>query len=445
MEETGELRKMESFYRRTLPSPPSYGLSTAQGRIWFSESLREGNAEVFFPLAEQFSTQAEPAFCGLTSLSMVLNALEIDPNRSWKGPWRWYHEEMLDCCEDIENVRKDGITFEKVACLARCNGLRVKSRIHPRNQTDPSISSIGSKEGMDRCHCSRWSSKSSREGSLEEFRKDLESSARGDGSILVVSYGRKAFGQTGDGHFSPIGAYHKKDDQVLILDVARYKYPPHWVPLELLWKAMSCIDKVTGRPRGYMRLSRDTEMHGHVLTINLRQQGSNEWLQFLLGNQWKEILNETQRQDPMDQLRALLTRLPSSPVEILSCHPSTTGNTEWDCCQKGEQSDAIQGIFQSSMRKAISQVLEGEAMPWIAERKDVSPCMESCNTIFETFKQEEITAILLSALLLAARSNFHQKDDESFSNLFQEVLTPAATKEIKHLESQLEALIDTQI
>jgi len=27
----------------------------------------------------------------------------------------------------------------------------------------------------------------------------------------------------GDGHFSPIGAYHKEKDLVLILDVARFK------------------------------------------------------------------------------------------------------------------------------------------------------------------------------------------------------------------------------
>ena len=44
------------------------------------------------------STQDEPAFCGLASLSMVLNALAIDPRRPWKGVWRWFNEELLDCC-----------------------------------------------------------------------------------------------------------------------------------------------------------------------------------------------------------------------------------------------------------------------------------------------------------------------------------------------------------
>ena len=56
--------------------------------------------------------------------------------------------------------------------------------------------------------------------------------------------------QTGSGHFSPIGGYHAGRDMVLILDVARFKYPPHWVPLTLLWDAMSTIDNATGQQRG---------------------------------------------------------------------------------------------------------------------------------------------------------------------------------------------------
>ena len=39
--------------------------------------------------------------------------------------------------------------------------------------------------------------------------------------VVVVSYSRKALGQTGDGHYSPVGGYHKDTDQVLTLDVAR--------------------------------------------------------------------------------------------------------------------------------------------------------------------------------------------------------------------------------
>ena len=41
--------------------------------------------EGFFKLISYFQTQSEPAYCGLASLSVVLNALSIDPGRKWKG------------------------------------------------------------------------------------------------------------------------------------------------------------------------------------------------------------------------------------------------------------------------------------------------------------------------------------------------------------------------
>ena len=43
--------------------------------------------------------------------------------------------------------------------------------------------------------------------------------------------------RTGGGHFSPIGGYHEPSDSALVLDVARFKYPPYWVHLPALWEA----------------------------------------------------------------------------------------------------------------------------------------------------------------------------------------------------------------
>lgn len=62
-----------------------YGSSSVNGRRLFREALVEGNMESYFRLAEQFRTQDDPAFCGLSTLTMVLNALAIDPGRIWKG------------------------------------------------------------------------------------------------------------------------------------------------------------------------------------------------------------------------------------------------------------------------------------------------------------------------------------------------------------------------
>ena len=75
-------------------------------------------------------------------------------------------------------------------------------------------------------------------------------------AFIVSSYSRRLLSQTGDGHFSPIGGYHPERDLVLILDTARFKYPPHWVPLTLLWEAMLAIDKETGLNRGFSLVQR---------------------------------------------------------------------------------------------------------------------------------------------------------------------------------------------
>ena len=45
---------------------------------------------------------------------MVLNALAIDPRRAWKGPWRWFHEQMLDCCQPLSQVLQTGIVLDQV-------------------------------------------------------------------------------------------------------------------------------------------------------------------------------------------------------------------------------------------------------------------------------------------------------------------------------------------
>ncbi|MEO7330493.1 MAG: phytochelatin synthase family protein [Minicystis sp.] len=219
---------MQSFYRRPLPSP-LVAFSSTEGRALFREALAEGTMEGYFPLAEQFHTQAEPAFCGLGTLVMVLNALAIDPGRAWKGPWRWYSEELLDCCRPLEIVRKEGLTMGQLRCLARCNGADVETF------------------GADR-------------STLAELRSHVEEASRStNGPHLILAYARATLGQTGDGHYSPVGGFHRARDLVLLLDVARFKYPPHWVPLSLIWEAMQPADPVTGKPRGYLRMQRGEE------------------------------------------------------------------------------------------------------------------------------------------------------------------------------------------
>lgn len=68
-----------------------------------------------------------------------------------------------------------------------------------------------------------------------------------DDAFIVATYSRKVLKQTGDGHFSPIAGFHPGKDLVLIMDTARFKYPPHWIKVSLLLKAMNAQDKSTGQ------------------------------------------------------------------------------------------------------------------------------------------------------------------------------------------------------
>jgi glutathione gamma-glutamylcysteinyltransferase len=230
----------QTLYRRPLPSE-AIAFSSLEGRKVFAEALSAGGLEGYFRLAEQFHTQSDPAFCGLGSLVVALNALGIDPGRLWKGPWRWFSEELLDCCVPLAEVQKRGLDVEELACLARCNGADVELvRGDPTN--------------------------------LAAFHAALATAATGE-VVLVVSYDRSALGQTGSGHFSPVGGYHAARDLALILDVARFKYPPHWVSVERLWQATHTVDPATGRSRGWLVLT--PRAQGLALGFSVRCDGES--------------------------------------------------------------------------------------------------------------------------------------------------------------------------
>ena len=106
-----------------------------------------------------------------------------------------------------------------------------------------------------------------------EFRQQVLDVCSSGEEHLVVSYSRRSFKQTGDGHFSPVGGVHRGRDLVLILDVARFKYPPHWVPLSLLYEAMSHLDPVTSLPRGYLLMSSHPLLDSAMFTLDICQEG----------------------------------------------------------------------------------------------------------------------------------------------------------------------------
>ena len=275
-----------SFYRRPLPTG-QIAFSSSEGRRLFQEALAAGEMENWFALSEQFHTQAEPAFCGLGSLVVALNALEIDPGRVWKGPWRWFSETLLDCCKPLHVVEQTGVTLDELSCLASCNGAQARSFRAERS-------------------------------SLAELRAAVRESARSArGPFLLASYTRQALGQTGSGHFSPLAGYHSGRDLVLILDVARFKYPPHWVPLSTLWEAMTAIDSVTGRSRGWISLARGAPRPMPIYFRLLAQHGLGELVSTLL-DRTPLLLSTVPTNSPAELVNAWVRQVDAQLVEQLS-------------------------------------------------------------------------------------------------------------------------------
>ncbi|KER29353.1 hypothetical protein T265_13386, partial [Opisthorchis viverrini] len=215
------------FYRQPLPRT-CVAFASDQGKRIFREALSAGHMEAYFPLAEQLCTQAEPAYCGLATLVMVLNAFEMDPGRIWKGPWRWYHESMLDCCIPSD-VLSQGITLDKFVEIARCHGLEVD--LHRVRSSDQ----------------------------LSAFREVVSTMTSSEHKgYLVTCFARGSLGQTGTGHFAAVGGYHPQRELVFLFDTARFKYPSHWAPIARLWEGMAQLDSVTKQPRGYMIITRSS-------------------------------------------------------------------------------------------------------------------------------------------------------------------------------------------
>eukprot|EP01025_Chloroclados_australasicus_P010856 TRINITY_DN14590_c0_g1_i1.p1 TRINITY_DN14590_c0_g1~~TRINITY_DN14590_c0_g1_i1.p1 ORF type:complete len:318 (+),score=17.69 TRINITY_DN14590_c0_g1_i1:388-1341(+) len=155
---------------------------------------------------------------------------------------------MLDCCKDLQQVKEEGITIEKVACLALCNGALANYKLFG-------------------------------EFSLEQFRQEVQECSEIGTSHIIASYSRKELNQTGDGHFSPIGGYNAQKDLVLILDTACFKYPPHWVPLGCLYKAMSHVDPATKQPRGYLKIQAKPRIVSLLYTLNVNHPRYAETIQ----------------------------------------------------------------------------------------------------------------------------------------------------------------------
>lgn len=60
-----------TFYQRELPTT-LVRFASPEGKKLFREAMDDGNAEGFFPLTGNFTTQSEPAYCGPSSCKFII-------------------------------------------------------------------------------------------------------------------------------------------------------------------------------------------------------------------------------------------------------------------------------------------------------------------------------------------------------------------------------------
>jgi Phytochelatin synthase len=92
---------------------------------------------------------------------------------------------------------------------------------------------------------------------LDAFRASARKALAERDHFVIINYLRMTLGQQIGGHISPLAAYDEKQDRFLILDVARYKYPPVWVSAADVYAAMNTPDISNGgKTRGYVLVSK---------------------------------------------------------------------------------------------------------------------------------------------------------------------------------------------
>jgi len=185
------------------------------------------------PLAQWFETQANLAYCGVASAVMVLNSLAVPaPPVPGYGSYRFWTQTNAFTIPGSRGLLRPEVVAREGMTLAQLQGW------------------LAGHSGLvvERFHADQLS--------MEQWRTLLRRSLQDSRDRLLVNYLRSALGQEGGGHISPLAAYDPGSDTVLILDVARYRYPAVWVSATDLWQAMRTTDVSSGRSRGLLLIHR---------------------------------------------------------------------------------------------------------------------------------------------------------------------------------------------
>jgi len=205
-------------------------LNTRLGWQYLSESSHSNTD--FGSLVRYFQTQQNLAYCGVASSVMVLNALAVKaPIVPVFYPYRFFNQNNLFSVGLLQQgltpyfVSHHGLTLKQLSTILSFYQLKVNA-FHAASLTEAKTEQI------------------------------ITHAMQSPNHYVLVNYFRPVFKQRGGGHISPIGAVDPARHAVLIMDVASYKYPAIWVSFKALYRAMSEVDKTSGKSRGCLVIRR---------------------------------------------------------------------------------------------------------------------------------------------------------------------------------------------
>ena len=219
----------------TLPLPDSLtALNSTTGQHTLIDSHYKRD---YWPLSQYFVTEHGLTYCAPASIAMVLNSMNIEPPLTPEhAPYAMFTQNNLFNSHAIVDIitptkiKHQGLTLDQAATILKAFNLKVTT-VHAD------------------------------EANIKNFTDELKTALKKKHSFVIVNFSRKGIKQKGGGHFSPIAAYNDTTQQALILDVARYKYPPAWVDTETLLGAMQTTDSTSELSRGYLIITKKNTMN----------------------------------------------------------------------------------------------------------------------------------------------------------------------------------------
>jgi hypothetical protein len=207
-------------------SRPKY-VSTTFRLSQHHEYIQKNKAPDFWALMPYYVPQQDGAACGIASMTMLLNALRVHLPLTAAD----YLVTQKKLVEKIKVDYSKGLTLEQLTEAIK-----------------KGASEYGIKLSVEIIHSDGT------EKQKKKIRELLLKNEKTDRDFILANFHQTQY--TGDpegvGHFSPIGAFNPKKNEVLVLDVDRDYYEPYWVSYETFYKGIDTLDLSTKQKRGML-------------------------------------------------------------------------------------------------------------------------------------------------------------------------------------------------